>query len=158
VIPRSAQTRFAGLLQVFPQPRTQFAFLNTRSAPFGDVRARRALAYAVDRAQIVRLEGGALSGAPTCQLVPPGAAAYRRYCPYTREASSSGAWLGPDLVRARTLVDESGTAGDRVVVRTAGRFEVVGRAVARVLDRLGYRASLMIVPDVKFFTTTVSPK
>src|SRR5262249_13199756 len=118
---------------------------------FDDARARRALAYAIDRAAVVRLVGGAAAATPTCQMIPPGSVAYRAYCPYTLRPSGSGVWTAPDLPRARRLVAASGTAGDRVVVWTFSNYAVVGRYVTTLLRGLGYRATLRIVRAPGFF-------
>ena len=96
--------------------------LNTKRPPFDDARARRAVAYAVDRGRLVEGLGGSDLAAPTCQLLPPNFPAYRRYCPYTVRPTEGGAWTAPDLERARKLVAESGTKGMRVdVLGVAGR-------------------------------------
>ena len=52
-----AQTRFASQLYVTPSSGTTALILNTRAAPFTDVRVRRAINYAVDRAKVARLLG-----------------------------------------------------------------------------------------------------
>ena len=80
------------------------------------MRARQAVAYAVDRGRLVERLGGEDLAAPACQLLPPNFPAYRRYCPHTLRPTEGGAWTAPDLERARKLVAESGTKGMRVDV------------------------------------------
>jgi peptide/nickel transport system substrate-binding protein len=126
-------------------PVTSFIQINTRRPPFYDVRARRALNYAVDRARIAREFGGPLAATPTCQVLPPGVAGYRPYCPYTRGATRAGKWRAPDMRRARALVAASGTRGARVTLWTAdddGGAEPGTLYMAGLLGRLGYRARL----------------
>ena len=50
---RGVFTRDAGPFHTDAQPEHFWWFLNTRVAPFDDVRVRRALNFAVDRRQIV---------------------------------------------------------------------------------------------------------
>ena len=52
-------------------PFTVYFVLNTRGAPFDDVDARRAVAFAFDRRAAVAAAGGAGAAHGTCQLLPP---------------------------------------------------------------------------------------
>jgi peptide/nickel transport system substrate-binding protein len=118
-------------------------FLNTTRPPFDDVRVRRALNYAVDRAAISASFGGLEFAEPTCQPRPPGTVGFRRYCPYTAAASDTGEWKAPDLSRARRLVAASGTRGMSVTVWTyPGFWEPGATGAVRALEELGYRASI----------------
>jgi YVTN family beta-propeller protein len=131
-----------------------FAPLNTHRAPFNNVHVRRALNYAIDRDKIVRLYGGLSFATATCQVITPGLPGYRRYCPYTLHPRPDGSYTGPDLPRARRLVRESGTAGQRVDVWGAIDSPYVPRAVpvyvASVLRTLGYRVRLHLLPNATF--------
>lgn len=128
----------------------EFIPLNTHRAPFNDVRARRALNYAIDRRKIAVLYGGEDVATPTCQTVIPGMLGYRFLCPYTRASPAGAGRGGPDLARARALVAASGTRGERVEVWGSSDNVGVPRAVpayvARVLRSLGYRTTLRMVP------------
>ena len=128
----------------------EFIPLNTHLPPFNNLLARQAFNYAINRATIAELYGGPSFATPTCQPTAPGLPGYRRYCPYTLHARADGAWSAPNMARARQLVAESGTTGDRV--------EVVGSPdegfippttpayVAGVLRALGYRVRLRLLP------------
>jgi peptide/nickel transport system substrate-binding protein len=133
------RTRFASQLRSFALSVTDFFQFNTTLAPFDDVRVRRALNYAIDRREVVRIYGGREAATPTCQVLPPGLPGYRRYCPYSH-----------DLVRARQLVAASGTAGLRVTVwgwtdDAAIRPRLV-EYIAGILRQLGYRVDVRLVP------------
>jgi peptide/nickel transport system substrate-binding protein len=90
------------------------------------------------------LLGGQNFATPTCQILPPGIPGYRRYCPFSADASASGAWVGPDLADARRLVAASGTKGMQVTVWSdnQGSDGPVGAFTVSVLRELGYRATL----------------
>jgi peptide/nickel transport system substrate-binding protein len=136
---KAVARRYARQLHVNPNLAVEYFVLNTRVAPFDDVRVRRALNLAVDRRDVVALWGGADAAAPTCQILPPNLGGYRRYCPYSY-----------DLQRARRLVADSGTKGMRVRVWdtiTPKIFHDEGVIVVRALRMLGYRASLKLVPN-----------
>ena len=139
-------TRYAGRLQSNPASSWSYwLFLNTRVPPFDDVRARRAVNYAVDRRRLIDLNGE--PGEPSCQILPPILPGYGPYCPYTRYANDAGTWSAPDLARGRALVKASRTTGMRVEVDTPGPRAAVSSYVASVLRKLGYAASVRHFDD-----------
>jgi YVTN family beta-propeller protein len=133
-----------------PQFAVEFAPINTRVAPFNDVRVRQALNYAINRAKIAQLYGGPSFATPTCQPIAPGLPGYRRYCPYTRRPQADGAWSAPNMARARHLIAQSGTSRERVDVWGSpdeGFIPPPTTAyVAGVLRALGYRVHEHLVP------------
>jgi len=145
------ETHFASQLHSGPLGATIGLVLNTRVWPFDVRAARQALNYAMDRAALIQLIGGPLMAQPTCQILPPAMPGYRPYCPYTISSSPSGGWIAPDLARAEQLVKVSGTRGAKVTV-VSGAFgtqiplQATGRDLVSVLDTLGYRASLQVIP------------
>jgi YVTN family beta-propeller protein len=147
---RSLRRRYAAQLHTSPSFTVDFIPLNTRLAPFDDVRVRRALNYALDREKVVHMYGGRAVATPTCQPLAPGMPGYRRYCPYTERARRDGVWWRPNLRRAKQLVAASGTKGRRVQVWAASDQPGIPHEfpayVAQVLRRLGYRTRLHLVP------------
>ena len=131
-----------------PISLVEYLWLNTRAEPFDRLDARRALAYAVDRRTLLRVQRPRSLAArrPTCQLLSPGFPGYEPYCPFTsRPYAASAGGAVPDLERARTLVRRSGTSGMRVSFFAPADNPVVmtlGRSVVRLLRRIGYRARL----------------
>jgi ABC-type transport system substrate-binding protein len=116
--------------------------LDTRVVPFNDIRVRKALKYAVDRAKIAALVGSAAT--PTCQLLPPYIPGYARCCPYTLHPNRACAWTAPDIATAERLIADSHTRGTAI---TLWNFGIVGSDdvaiasyIVSLLDRLGYRA------------------
>jgi YVTN family beta-propeller protein len=128
--------------QSAPGLGTGYLALNTNRAPFTDARARRAFAYALDRARLAAINGGG----PNCQLLPAGLPGYEPHCPFTTNPNPEGLWHGPDLDKARQLVRQSGTHGHRVVVRWNKREPAGGRYIVSVLRDLGYDAHLQLTP------------
>jgi peptide/nickel transport system substrate-binding protein len=146
-------TRYAGQLHSAPLPGTNFAFLNTRAPPFDNLDVRRALNYAVDRSAFVAIYGGARYAQPTCQLVPANFPGHRLYCPYTAGAGAGRPWRAPDLAHARRLIARSHTRGMRVTVFSGPLhpFKPWARLLVTLLNRLGYRATLRVLPVDRYF-------
>jgi len=151
------RTRFAAQLRRHTQPHTSFLSFNVRRPPFDDVRARRAVNLALDRAAIARKFGGSGLSTPTCQVLPPRFPGRRDYCPWTR-APQRGRWHGRDLARARALVRASGTAGATVRFLTQ-RDDAVGPTaapdLAAALRSIGYRPMLEIMRNPGAFRRRV---
>ncbi len=127
--------------------------LNTRVAPFDDVRVRQALNFATDRAAVVGIYGGPRLAAPTCQALPPGFPGYKAYCPYTKDPGS-GKWTAPDLAKAQQLIAASGTKGQKVVVITTpdDTVKAVSLYFVSLLNKLGYKASLKTLANSVAYT------
>ena len=142
-------------LHLKPQQATAYVFLNVRRPPLNDVRVRRALNYAVDRARVAALHGAGLAQ-PTCQVVPPTAPGYRPYCPYTAAPDAGGGWKAPDETKARALIRASGTRGQTIVVWSFPYFHRESQYFVSLLRRLGYRARLHYVPDFNAYFTALA--
>jgi YVTN family beta-propeller protein len=154
---QEARTRYAAQLHITPTPFTIFVQLNTTRPPFEDSRARRAVAYALDRRHLVDVFGGKDLAAPACQLLPPNFPGYQRYCPYTLRPTKGGAWTAPDLVHARRLVAQSGTAGMPVdVIGVSGKvpFSPFTTSLVQTLRGLGYRTSVRRLPQSTYFSSS----
>jgi YVTN family beta-propeller protein len=145
-----AQLKALGLrapsqVHVNPWYLFEYIALNPHVAPFDDARVRRALNLAIDRRRIVRMYGGSDVADSSCQLLVPGLPGYQRYCPYTRDPSTSGIWKAPDLARARRLVAAAGTRGQLVDVFETTELAIptpLPPYVASVLRSLGFRVRL----------------
>jgi YVTN family beta-propeller protein len=132
---------------------TAYLFFNTRLPPFSSPAVRQAVNYAIDRARILQLSRFAPGqAAVTCQILPAGFPSHQDYCPYTANAGD-GAWHGPDLAKAKTLVQRSGLAGTPVRLWVLQGFddEAVGRYLISLLGQIGFRASLHMVSNIPFF-------
>lgn len=148
---REIATRFSSLAHPFVQPSTFFFGLNTKIPPFDDVRVRRAVNFAVDRRELVRLWGGPQLVRVTCQVLPPGIPGYQPHCPYSANPSSAVVWSGPDLSRARRLIAAAGGPHGTVTI-AANSDDSIKLAAARyfagLLKRLGYPARVRLYPNI----------
>ena len=110
--------KYSSRVHVNPLTADWYFALNTRTPPFNNLKARQAINYAADRNAYVKIGGGPSLAVPTCQILPPNFPGYKPYCPYTA-GSDTTKWTGVDLAKAKQLVQQSGTAGMKVVVNSA---------------------------------------
>ncbi|MGH2674523.1 MAG: ABC transporter substrate-binding protein [Actinomycetota bacterium] len=138
-----------------------YVTMNTASHPFDRLDARRAVAYALDRAELARIfgetTGSAVENPVTCQMIPPNIPGYAPYCPFTSPGAEAGSWAGPDLSRARQLVQRSGTAGAEVVVAMTPFLEGTGREITTTLRDLGYRVEFRTEETDQFVFPELPP-
>jgi len=138
--------QYAGQVHVNTLLADYYYALNTRRPPFNNLQARQAINYAANRTAYVKIFGGPSLAVPTCQVLPPGFPSYSPYCPYT-SGSSHTKWNAPDLAKAKQLVQQSGTAGMKVVVDAT--TDQVGKALAEQmvsdLNSIGYKASTQLL-------------
>ena len=152
------RTRFASQLRLGTQPDTSFLSFNLQRPPFNSVLARQAVNLAIDRSAVARRLGGPGLSTPACQVLPPNFPGYRAYCPWT-SAPRDGRWHGPDLVRARALVRDSGTAGATVDFVTPGNDPIAAAAtgpLVAALRAIGYRPRV-ISGDAEFSRRLADP-
>jgi peptide/nickel transport system substrate-binding protein len=136
------QPKYAGQTHVNTLTADWYFALNTKRPPFNNVLARQAINYAANRTAYVKIAGGPSLAVPTCQILPPNFPAYAAYCPYT-SGSNHTHWTAPDIAKAKQLVQQSHTAGMKVVVD--GTNDQVGKALVEQmvsdLNAIGYKAS-----------------
>jgi len=135
--------RYAGQLHLTPSLAMWYLPMNVNLPPFDDVRVRRALNLAVDRAAAVRLFGGTRLAVAGCQFLPPGLIGRRDYCPYAL-----------NLAEARRLVAESGTLGQVVTLVTddSPAGVAIGTYLLDVLTDLGFVPRLRTLSGAIQFT------
>jgi peptide/nickel transport system substrate-binding protein len=141
-------------LHATPRPVVTYLVFDVNRPPFDDVRARRAVNYALDRQRLAAFTGGSGAARPSCQVLPPSFPGYRVYCPYTLEAKPASGWTAPDRRKAMRLIAASRTAGGRLQFWWPTFFgERSGRYVAHVLESLGYRVRLRLFADATTYYT-----
>jgi peptide/nickel transport system substrate-binding protein len=142
----SVQKRYGDRLRVFTPANTYYFFMNTRVPPFDNVKVRRAVNYAIDRAELVRLVGGLAR--PTENILPP---TYPQYVEHT---------LYPhDLARARRLIAASGETGMEVTVwnHDHGTDWKLTEYLVGVLDSIGLQATQKIVNTNVYWSKVGNP-
>ncbi|WP_270933569.1 ABC transporter substrate-binding protein [Falsiroseomonas oryzae] len=109
--------------------RSFFVSMNVAKPPFTDVRVRRALNHALDKAAIIsRVLGG--TATPLRGVMSPDSFAFNPDLPEYRL----------DLDRARALLAEAGVPqGFEMVIDTTGATREVAEAIAALLSRTGLR-------------------
>jgi peptide/nickel transport system substrate-binding protein len=136
------ERRFDGTrFRAEPVLSTFYFWMNTRKAPFNDLRVRRAVNYALDRSVLRRILGGEL--VPTEQILPPGMPGYRRFAPYPY-----------DPAKARRLIGEAHPKDREITVWTYNeRGERNAAAYYRdVLEELGFIAHLKVVKAANYYS------
>jgi peptide/nickel transport system substrate-binding protein len=125
-----------------PGVAVDFLFFSARKgSPFADLRVRRAIALAVDKADVVRSAFHGL-GISADEIVPPSVFGYAAGLPPVTR----------DVAAARRLLAEAGYAhGLSAELVTSARVEPVGRAVARQLAEAGVVLSLAVLPQNEFY-------
>lgn len=139
--------------QVHVTPLTAWWYLpmNTRLAPFDNEKARQAVSYAIDRNALVKIFGGPVLASPVCQVLPPGFPGNEPYCPYTKNPGEK--WSAPDMEKAKQLVEESGTKGQKVTIIAEDKAisKSIGVYLQSMLTELGYQAEVKpIATNIQF--------
>jgi peptide/nickel transport system substrate-binding protein len=136
-------------VHITPLTAWWYAPMNTRLAPFDNVKVRQAVNFAIDRNALVNIFGGPVLAQPVCQVLPPGFPGHVDYCPYTKNPGTK--WSAPDMEKAKQLVEESGTKGQKVTIVPDDRAvsKAVGVYLQSVLTELGYET------DVKPISTNI---
>jgi peptide/nickel transport system substrate-binding protein len=134
-------TKYASQAHINTLTAVFYLPMNVNIPPFNNLQARQAVNWAIDRNALVKLYGGTNLAAPVCTILPPGFPGHEDSCQYTNPAGNT--WQGPDLAKAKQLVQASGTAGQKVTVVTSDDEvqKAIGEAVASALTQIGYKAS-----------------
>jgi peptide/nickel transport system substrate-binding protein len=126
----------------------EYFFLNVKSKPFSSSLVREAVNYALDRRALQRLDSGMLD--PACFFLPVGMPGHPSApCPDGEPSA------GPNLAKAKELVQKSGLAGTSVTVWGGSRAphkEFVDY-YAGVLNEIGLKATEKIVADAQYYPT-----
>jgi peptide/nickel transport system substrate-binding protein len=136
--------KYPDQIKFFTTPSTYYFFMNQRLAPFNNLKARQAVNYAIDRQQLVNLRGGL--GVPTYNFLPPSYPQYKKIKPDPYPYN---------LQKAKQLVQQSGTAGQKVTIYTISDVAVdlsTAEYLQSQLNKIGWKASLKPIAGANYFT------
>lgn len=134
--------KYAKRIHINPGPQVYHMALNTLEPPFDDVKVRQAVNFAADRNALVKIFGGPALARPTCQILPPNFPGHKPYCPYTADPGEK--WTAPDLAKAKQLVEESGTKGQKVTIISTNddTAKAIDSYFVSLLRELGYKVAI----------------
>ncbi|HSC21615.1 MAG TPA: ABC transporter substrate-binding protein [Solirubrobacterales bacterium] len=135
------KSRYEGTqFKVEPTISTYFFWMNTRQAPFDDVKVRQAVNFAVDTRALERIYAGQVTG--THQILPPGMPGYKRFDLYPHS-----------LGKAKELV-AAAKPGDRAITiwtDNESPNDEAGEYLEGVLKELGFDTTLKVVNADNYF-------
>jgi peptide/nickel transport system substrate-binding protein len=137
----AVKSRYEGSqFKVEPTISTYFFWMNTRRAPFDDVKVRQAVNYAVDTRALERIYAGQITG--THQVLPPGMPGYERFDLYPHS-----------LAKAKELVAAAKPSDRAITVWTDNESpnNEAGEYLEGVLKDLGFQTTLKIVNGDNYF-------
>jgi len=136
-------------IKIYTPANTYYFFMNTRIAPFDDLKVRQAVNYAIDRKKLVGIYDGLAS--PTENVLPPGLPQYRKLDLYPY-----------NVAKAKQLVRQAGATAAPVTVWTSDNrlthAPEVGAYLEGVLKSIGLAAKLNTIGAATYWTTIGSQK
>ena len=140
---KQLQQKYGNQIKLWRTPSTYYWFMNQRTPPFDNLKARQAVNYAINRQTLVNLRGGL--GVPTENFLPPTYPQYKKITPPAYPYN---------LQKAKQLVQQSGTAGMTVGVYTISDDAVdkaQGEYLASQLDKIGWKTKLHELAGANYF-------
>ncbi|TML94358.1 MAG: hypothetical protein E6G03_13020 [Actinobacteria bacterium] len=138
-----AQSKYKDQLRIYTNANTYYFALNNAIPPFDNIKARKAVQYALDPNAIISGIYGGL-GRPTQNFLPPGYPQYKKI----------NAWSF-DLAKAKQLVQQSGTNGQSVDVYGPNEdpSKSTTEYLANQLTKIGYKPKLHLLSHQVYFQT-----
>lgn len=120
-----------------------FVAFNNRKPrkPFDDVRVRRALALAVDKAAFMRFVGGE-KGIVTNQIVAPGNVYF------DQAGHDADAFRKPDLDQAKKLLAEAGVKPAEHTLEFVSWQDAYAQVVVQMVRKLGFKVNHIALDDI----------
>jgi peptide/nickel transport system substrate-binding protein len=138
----STQQKYGSQIKVYTPANTYYFFMNTRVAPFDNLKVRQAVNYAINREALIRIYGGL--GQPTENVLPPTYPSYKKLSLYPY-----------DLAKAKQLITESGQKGASVTVwnHDRGTDPKASAYLTDVLNSIGLNAKEKVINSAVYWTT-----
>jgi peptide/nickel transport system substrate-binding protein len=138
------QSKYSNQIKVYTPANTFYYFMNTREAPFNNLKVRQAVNYAINREALVRIYGGLAT--PTENVLPPTYPQYKKLNLYPY-----------NVAKAKQLVKAAGATGAKVTVWTSDnesrRAPEAGQYLQGVLNQIGLKATLKEIHAAVYWTT-----
>jgi peptide/nickel transport system substrate-binding protein len=128
-----------------------YFFLNTKVAPFNNVKARLAVNMAIDRTALSRLSTGSLT--PGCYFLPPTIVGHiNGSCSFGNPANVPSS---STVAKAKAMIKAAGLAGTSVTVWSETRAPRLQfcEYYEQLLNKLGFKAKLKVIQDAVYFQT-----
>jgi peptide/nickel transport system substrate-binding protein len=127
--------------RIEPTISTYYFWMNTKEAPFDDVKVRQAVNYAIDSKALERIYAGQIKG--TQQILPPGMPGYEQFELYPY-----------DLDKAKEMIKEANPSDMDITVwtDTESPNNEAGEYYNEVLKELGFNTTLKILNADNYFT------
>jgi peptide/nickel transport system substrate-binding protein len=140
---KQLQQKYGTQIHLWRTPSTYYFFMNQRTPPFNNIKARQAVNYAINRQTLVDLRGGL--GVPTWNFLPPTYPQYKKITPTPYPY---------DLAKAKQLVQQSGTKGMTIGVYTQSDDSIAkaqGEYLAGQLNKIGWKTQMHELASANYF-------
>jgi peptide/nickel transport system substrate-binding protein len=138
----STQQKYADQIKVYTPANTYYFFMNTKVAPFDNLKVRQAVEFAINREALVRIYGGLAQ--PTENVLPPTYPQYQKLNLYPY-----------NLAKAKSLIAASGQKGASVTVwnHDRGTDPKATAYLTDVLNSIGLKATDKVINSAVYWTT-----
>ncbi|MBE7186992.1 ABC transporter substrate-binding protein [Jatrophihabitans endophyticus] len=132
---------------------TYYFFMNTKTAPFNNVKAREAVDMATDRTALARLSAGSL--VPGCHFLPPTIPGHDSNASCVNSGDPNTSPSAATVAKAKQLVKSAGLAGTKVTVWSEQRVprDSFCTYLNGLLNQLGFKSSIKSINDTVYFPT-----